>query len=289
MPSQRDDSETPSTAEDRLRQMKPKHRGPSLSLAWIPVVLIAGAVALLLWWLNQTIQPDRPRVVGAPPTAAAGSRSPGGAAPTLAPTAGQTVSDILKNSSRYQNQPISVAGRYHGRDVKDELKGQPAVTVSDWVLSDGISAIWVTGRGPADLSLSGDKDIDTPLVVEGTLRDIGGKPVLDARTVVVAGRAPVAAAPANPTSAAAPGDKNIQPGGYVTVNGTSGSRLSFRSGPGTTFGRVPEEGLLPDGTRLKVLEGPKTGEDGNTWWRLQTDKGTIGWAVQDFLEPTAGP
>ena len=161
--------------------------------------------------------------------------------------------------------------------------------MNDWVLSDGISAIWVTGRGPADLRLDGSQDIDTPLVVEGTLRDIGGKTVLDAQTVVVAGRPPVAAAPANATPAAAAGNPNIQPGSYVVVAGTSGSRLSFRSGPGTTFGRVPDEGLLPDGVRLKVLEGPKTGDDGNTWWRLQTDKGTIGWAVQDYLQPTAGP
>ncbi|MFN8471560.1 MAG: SH3 domain-containing protein [Anaerolineae bacterium] len=288
MSSQRDDSGKSSTAEERLKQMKPTRRGPNLSLAWIPVVLIIAALALLFWWLNQTIQPDRARVVGAPPTVAVGARPPDAAAPTLAPTAGQTVSDVLKNSGRYQNQSISVSGRYHGRDVKGELKGQTAVTVNDWVLSDGISAIWVTGRGPADLSLSGSQDIDTPLVVEGTLRDIGGKMVLDARTVVVAGRAPVAAAPANATPAAS-GNTNIQPGSYVLVNGTSGSRLSFRSGPGTTFGRVPDEGLLPDGVRLKVLEGPKTGEDGNIWWRLQTDKGTIGWAVQDYLQPTAGP
>ncbi len=289
MPSQSDESPPPSTAEDRLRQMKPRRRGPNLSLAWIPVVLIIAALALLFWWLNQTIQPDRARVVGAPPTVAVGSRPSGTAAPTLAPTAGQTVSDVLKNSARYQNQTISVSGRYHGRDAKGEMKSQAAVTVNDWVLSDGISAIWVTGRSPADLSLSGDRDIDTPLVVEGTLRDIGGKSVLDARTVYVAGRAPVAAAPANATPAAAPDAKNIQPGSYVVVSGTSGSSLSFRSGPGTTFGRVPAEGLLPDGTRLKVLEGPKTGEDGNVWWRLQTDKGTIGWAVQDFIEPSAGP
>ncbi|MFN8481944.1 MAG: SH3 domain-containing protein [Anaerolineae bacterium] len=268
--------------------MKPRRRSPNLSLAWIPVVLIIAALALLFWWLNQTIQPDRPRVVGALPTAAVGGRASDATAPTLAPTAGQTVSDILKNSARYQNQPISVSGRFHGRDAKGEMKGQPAVTVNDWVLSDGISAIWVTGGRPADLSLTGNQDIDTPLVVEGALRDIGGKTVLDARTVVVAGRPPVAAAPANATPGAA-GNANIQPGSYVVVAGTGGSRLSFRAGPGTTFGRVPDEGLLPDGVRLKVLEGPKTGEDGNVWWRLQTDKGTIGWAVQEYLQPAPGP
>ncbi len=286
-----DDLDLPTDAEERLRRMRTRRPNPVLPLAWLPVVLIAVAIGVLFWWLTQTIQPDRDRAVGTPPALAIGTALPK-AAPgaTLAPTAGLTVSDLLKNRTRYANEQISVTGRYRARDVKGELKGQPAITVNDWVLSDGTTAIWVTGRGPADLSLTGDRDIDTPLLVEGTLRDVGGKPVLDARTVIVAGRAPVVATGGTPTAGgtpAAPG--GLQPGGYVKVTGTGGAQLSFRSGPGTTFGRVTEQPLLPDGAQLKVLEGPKQGDDGKAWWRLQSDKGIIGWAVQDFLEPTTAP
>ena len=284
-----DDLDQSTNAEERLRRMRPRRSNPVLPLAWLPVVLIAVAIGVLFWWLTQTIQPDRDRAVGTPPALAIGTALPNAAAgATLPPTAGLTVSEILKNRTRYTNEQISVTGRYRARDVQGELKGQPAITVNDWVLSDGTSAIWVTGRGPADLSLNGDRDIDTPLLVEGTLRDVNGKPVLDARTVIVAGRAPVVAgtpAPGGTPSASG----SIQPGGYVKVTGTGASQLSFRSGPGTSFGRVTDQPLLPDGSQLKVLEGPKQGEDGKPWWRLQSDKGVIGWAVQDFLEPAPAP
>lgn len=279
------DNKTILDAEDRLRKMKPRRSNAAISLAWLPVILIVFAVGILFWWLTQTIQPDRQRAVGSTPAVAVGTRSASGSpAATLAPSAGLSVSEVLKNRQRYLNEPISVTGRYRGRDVKGELKAQPALTVNDWVLSDGTSAIWVTGRGPADLSLNNERDVDTPLLVEGTLRDAAGKLILDARTVIVAGRAPI------PTGAAAPSSgAGIQPGSYVKVTGTGSSQLSFRSGPGVNFGRVTESPLLPDGTRLKVLEGPRTSEDGRNWWRLQTDKGAIGWGAQDFLELTEGP
>ena len=281
----------PMDAEERLRRMRTRRSNPVLPLAWLPVVLIAVAIGVLFWWLTQTIQPDRARAVGTPPALAIGTALPKAAAGTsVPPTAGLTVSEILKNRTRYTNEQISVTGRYRARDVKGELKGQPAITVNDWVLSDGTSAIWVTGRGPADLSLTGDRDIDTPLLVEGTLREVVGKPVLDARTVIVAGRAPVVATGGTPTAGGTPAASGgIQPGGYVKVIGTGGSQLSFRSGAGTSFGRVTDQPLLPDGAQLKVLEGPKQGDDGKAWWRLQSDKGVIGWAVQDFLEPAPAP
>ncbi len=280
------------SSEERLREMKPQRRSSMLPFAWLPVLLIVVAVGLLFWWLTQTIQPDRERALGTPPALAIGTPAAKGAAPGAtgqAPTAGLSVSEVLKNRQRYLNEPISVTGRYRARDASGELKGQPAVTVNDWVISDGTSALWVTGRGPADLSLTGDRDLDTPLVVEGTLREVGGKPVLDARTVIVAGRAPVTASGGTPAAPAPSDGKNIQPGGYVKVTGTEGAQLSFRSGPAASFGRVTEQPLLQDGTRLKVLEGPKPGDDGRVWWRLQTEKGVIGWAAQDFLEPTEGP
>ncbi|MCW5882574.1 MAG: SH3 domain-containing protein [Anaerolineae bacterium] len=293
------DTSSQGDSEERLRSMKsPKKGASALSFAWLPVVLIVAAVALLFWWLTQTIQPDRERALGTPPAIAVGTVAARGATgATPAPVAGLTVSEVLKNRQRYGSERVSVTGRYRGRDARGELKGQPAVTVNDWVLSDGTSAIWVTGRPPADLSLSGEKDIDTTLVVEGVLTDVGGKTVLDASSIIVSGRNPAASA-ATPGVATTPGagatpgatgSKNIQPGAYVKVTGTEGSQLSYRSGPGANNARVAEQPLLPDGTRLKVLEGPTKDSDGRSWWRLQTDKGVIGWAAEDFLQTTEGP
>lgn len=292
MGREREDIDPPRGSEERLRRMRSSRPNFILPLAWLPVVLIAGAVGVLFWWLTQTIQPDRDRILGTPPALVVGTAVPRGApGPTLPPTAGLTVGEILKNRQRYLNEPISVTGRYRARDAKGELKGQPAVSTNDWVLSDGTNAIWVTGRGPADLSLTGDRDLDTPLLVEGTLRELAGKTVLDARAVIVAGRAPVVASSstATPQSGGSGAASGIQPGGYVKVVGTGGAQLNFRSGPSATFGRVTEQPLLPDGTRLRVLEGPKQGDDNRIWWRLQSEKGVIGWAVQDFLEATPGP
>jgi len=87
----------------------------------------------------------------------------------------------------------------------------------------------------------------------------------------------------------------IAPGGYVKVTGTGADMLSFRTGPGLNYVRLFKPGteepfLLPDGTILKVLEGPEMG-DNMRWWRLQTldETATIGWAVEQFLVPVAPP
>src|SRR5215212_8403661 len=127
-----DDLDPQMSAEERLRRMKPRRSNPILPLAWLPVVLIAVAIGVLFWWLTQTIQPDRARAVGTPPALAIATALPSvGPGPTLPPTSGIKVSEILKNRPRYLNQQISVTGRYRARDAKGELKAQPAVTVND--------------------------------------------------------------------------------------------------------------------------------------------------------------
>lgn len=42
-------------------------------------------------------------------------------------------------------------------------------------------------------------------------------------------------------------------------------------------------GRVSDGTRLKVLEGPKD-QNGYIWWRIE-GTGVSGWCVQNFLRP----
>ena len=74
----------------------------------------------------------------------------------------------------------------------------------------------------------------------------------------------------------------IEVGGYVKVVGAEADALSYRSGPGLNYARLT---IVKDGTTLKVLEGPDEA-DGYTWWRLEDEDGFIGWAAEDWLEPT---
>ena len=74
----------------------------------------------------------------------------------------------------------------------------------------------------------------------------------------------------------------IEVGGYVKVVGAEADALSYRSGPGLNYARLT---IVKDGTTLKVLKGPDEA-DGYTWWRLEDEDGFIGWAAEDWLEPT---
>lgn len=71
---------------------------------------------------------------------------------------------------------------------------------------------------------------------------------------------------------------------YVQVSGTEGSDLSFRAGPGTTYVRLK---IVAEGSVLQVLDGPIEADD-YVWWKLQDPSdGVVGWAVADYLKPTA--
>jgi hypothetical protein len=74
----------------------------------------------------------------------------------------------------------------------------------------------------------------------------------------------------------------IAVGGYVKVVGAEADALSYRSGPGLNYARLT---IVKDGTILEVLEGPEEA-DGYTWWRLEDEDGFIGWAADEWLEPT---
>jgi hypothetical protein len=77
----------------------------------------------------------------------------------------------------------------------------------------------------------------------------------------------------------------ITVGGYVRVEGVGEAGLSFRSGPGTNYARYK---VVEEGAALLVLQEPREAE-GFTWWFLRDPEGVEGWAVQDFLVPTAAP
>ena len=74
-------------------------------------------------------------------------------------------------------------------------------------------------------------------------------------------------------------------GGEAVVTGTN-SALRLRSDPGLQSTTLKTIG---DGTRLRILEGPREA-DGLRWWRLQDDSdGAQGWAAETYLTPAIGP
>jgi hypothetical protein len=97
---------------------------------------------------------------------------------------------------------------------------------------------------------------------------------------------PAPLTPTQPTDTPTPQvpDK-ITVGGYVLVKGAGEAGLSFRSGPGTNYARYK---VVEEGAVLLVLQEPREAE-GYTWWFLRDPEGIEGWAVQDFLVPTAPP
>lgn len=76
-------------------------------------------------------------------------------------------------------------------------------------------------------------------------------------------------------------------GGFVRVTDAGPQGLSFRVEPGLQTQRLR---YLPDGTVMRVVDGPAT-QDGLIWWKLQNlnDPNDVGWSAGDYLKPTNPP
>jgi len=79
-------------------------------------------------------------------------------------------------------------------------------------------------------------------------------------------------------------------GSAVEVTGTGGDGLNVRSAASTASSVI---GILQDGARGMVLEGPVTA-GGFTWWRIQWSSGLAGWSAGTYLRvpapnPLSGP
>jgi hypothetical protein len=82
--------------------------------------------------------------------------------------------------------------------------------------------------------------------------------------------------PTLPGSPALIGSTTLTVGGQALVQTTEGSQLNIRIEPGVAFQIVAKLGA---GARVTLLEGPES-VDGFIWWRIQTDSGITGWAVE---------
>lgn len=86
-----------------------------------------------------------------------------------------------------------------------------------------------------------------------------------------------------PDTAVAPSE--ITSGYYAAVANTDGLGLTVRGGPSTRNIVVT---VVDEGTAVFILDGPQEAEN-FTWWQLRLDNGLEGWAVADYLEPSADP
>ena len=85
-----------------------------------------------------------------------------------------------------------------------------------------------------------------------------------------------------PTLTPTPGVVGI--GAFVKVVNAGVQGLSFRKDPGLQGQRLK---YLPEGTVMKVIDGPKD-VDQLKWWKLQsrTDANDVGWTAADYLQLT---
>ena len=103
-------------------------------------------------------------------------------------------------------------------------------------------------------------------------------PVSPTATPILTAASPIVAA-------ASPTPTGLYSSGAAIVAGT-GSTLRLRSDPGLQSTTLK---TVHDGTRLKILEGPRAA-DGFTWWRLEDPAdGAQGWAADQFLTPATAP
>src|SRR5262249_47477017 len=56
--------------------------------------------------------------------------------------------NIAADPARYAGKKLTVVGQFRGRNLFGDLPSTSQRDPSDWVLKDGDSAIWVTGKSP---------------------------------------------------------------------------------------------------------------------------------------------
>lgn len=124
----------------------------------------------------------------------------------------------------------------------------------------GLLQLWTSGTGAQVATL----DISTEAI-----RDIAVSPQGDTiATADAGGLIRLWGIPAEQTA--------LQPGGTATIHVTGDETLNVRDVPGLSN---PVIGVLTDGMKVIVREGPQVSDD-YTWWRVEMPTGTLGWVVE---------
>lgn len=140
---------------------------------------------------------------------------------------------IAMAPEKFDGKPVTLRGRFRGRNLMGDLPSWPRQSQSDFVLQAADGALWVTGLKPKgkgfDLDPSARRDIGRWLEVSGTMAIADGLPLLRARTIAAAApedevsladdrpAAPPMPPPAINFSVPTDGETDIAPGTSVRV------------------------------------------------------------------------
>jgi len=85
---------------------------------------------------------------------------------------------------------------------------------------------------------------------------------------------------------AASQERTPDPAPDAHIWGTEGEGLLVRDGPGGEFTPLSR---LPEGTRLRVLGGPRFDRDGRAWFQIVGPDQITGWCAGEFIARYGGP
>lgn len=95
-----------------------------------------------------------------------------------------SVRAIALTPDRFADQPVTVVGRFRGRNLFGDMPAGPGKSQWDFVLQSADAAVWVTGQRPRgkgfDLRLDSRVDTGRWLEVEGTVRTDGVRTWIEA-------------------------------------------------------------------------------------------------------------
>ncbi len=205
----------------------------------------------------------------------------------------------LWDMTTYENVAVLKGHSKSVNDVAFNPAGDRLVSAS----ADGLVRLWSVPEGIPISAISGDDStrwLTVAFTPDGSVIIVGGAwgPLqlwtadtgAEVATVYVAAEAirDIAVSPLGDTIATAdtgglirvwgiPAEQSaLQPGGTATIRVIGGDTLNVRDVPGVDN---PVIGVLTDGMRVIVREGPQESDD-YTWWRVEMPTGTLGWVVE---------
>ena len=121
--------------------------------------------------------------------------------------------------------------------------------------------------------------------IDGSLLIPAEAPTFSTSTSASATTTPAATEPAATEVPADTESAAFKSGDYGQVDAGSGVGVNIRSEPSQDADRA---GYLPEDSVVKITEGPKKDDAGNSWYRV-TDGGQNGWVRGNLMRPTDAP